>query len=80
MLIHLIQRNKYKEAAKIGRQRNRPQTKEQENSPELHELGARNLSHREFRVMIIRILKSMKKKTEKPLKKMSQKYRMQYLK
>ena len=46
----------------MERQRNGPQMKEQENSPEeLDEMEARNSSHREFRVMIIRILNSMKK-------------------
>ena len=36
--------------------------KEQENTPEeLNEMEASNLSDREFRVMIIRILNSMKK-------------------
>ena len=36
--------------------------KEQENSPEeLDEMEASNLSNREFRVMIIKILNSMKK-------------------
>ena len=47
----------------MGRQRNRPQMKEQESSPEeeLDEMEASNFSDREFRVMIIRILKSMKK-------------------
>ena len=49
----------------MGRQRNKPQRKEQENSPEeeLDEMEASNLSNREFRSMIIRILNSMKKKT-----------------
>ena len=39
----------------MGRQRNRPHVKEQENSPkeELDEMEASNLSDREFRVMII---------------------------
>ena len=43
----------------MGRHRNRPQTKEQENSPEeeLDKMEAKNLLDREFRVMIIRILK-----------------------
>ena len=46
-------------------QRNRPQMKEPENSPkELDEMEASNLSDREFRVMIIRILNSMKKDIE----------------
>ena len=48
----------------MGRQRNKPQMKEQENSPgeQMHEMEARNLSDGEFRVMIIRILNSMKKR------------------
>ena len=50
----------------MGRQRNRSQMKEQNNSPEeeLEEMEARNLSDREFRVMIIRILNGMKKGIE----------------
>ena len=44
------------------RQRNRPQVKEQVNFPEeLDEIEASNLSDGEFRVIIIRILNSMKK-------------------
>ena len=47
----------------MGRQRNRPQMKKQDNSPEeLDEMKASNLSGREFRVMIIRIDNSMKKR------------------
>ena len=46
----------------MGRQRSRPQMKEQENSPEeLDEMEASNLSDSEFKVMIIRILNNMKK-------------------
>ena len=49
----------------MGRQRNRPQVKEQENSPEaLDEMEASNLSDRKFRVMILGILKSMEKDIE----------------
>ena len=50
----------------MGRQRNRPQMKEKENSPEeeLNEMVASNLSDIEFRVMIIRILNSMKKELD----------------
>ena len=44
----------------MGRQRNRHQMKEQENPPEeLNEMEASNISDREFRVMIIRVLSSM---------------------
>ena len=48
-------------------QRNKTQVKEQRNSPEeeLDEMEASNLSHREFRVMIIRILNGIKKKQKK---------------
>ena len=45
----------------MGRQRNRPQMKDKESFPELDEIELSNLSDREFRVMIIRILNSMKK-------------------
>ena len=66
MQIYLIQKSKYKEATKIGRKRNKPPKKVQENSPceELDEMEASNLSDSKFRVMIIRILNSMKKETE----------------
>ena len=63
MQIYLIHRNKYKEASKMERQRNRPQRKEPENFPEekLDKMEASNLSDRKFRVMIIRILNNIKK-------------------
>ena len=50
----------------MERQRNRPQMKEQENSPEeeIDDMEASNLSDREFRVMIIRTLNNMKKDIE----------------
>ena len=56
----------------MGRQTNRLQMKEQENSPreELDEIEAHNLS--EFRVIIIRIFNSMKKYIE-TIKRTSQK-------
>ena len=48
--------------------------KTQENSPEeLDEMKASNLSNREFRVMIIRILNSMKNKDVEIIKRTSQK-------
>ena len=60
--VYIIYRNKYKEAAKMGGQRNMPQRKEQENYPEeLNEMEGSNLSDIEFRVMILRILNSIKK-------------------
>ena len=50
----------------MERQRNRPQMKEQQNFPEgeLDEMEASNLSDRELKVIIIRILNSMKKDIE----------------
>ena len=49
----------------MGRQRNRYHVKEQDKYPEkLYEMEASNLSDREFRVMIIRILNTMKKDIE----------------
>ena len=46
----------------MGGRRNRPQMKERQNSPEeLDEMEASNLSDREFRVITIGILNSMKK-------------------
>ena len=51
----------------MGRQKNRPQMKEQENptEEELDEMEASNLLDGEFRVIIIRIFKRMKKETIK---------------
>ena len=56
---------KYKEDDKMGRQRNRPQMKEQGNFPEeLGKMELSNLSYIEFRAMSIRILNRMKKDIE----------------
>ena len=57
----------------MGRQRSRSQIKEQRNSPEkeLNEVEASNLSDRDFRVMIIRTLNSMKKRHRDHKKKKS---------
>ena len=49
----------------MGRQRNRPQMKEQENFlEELDEMEVSNSSDGQFRVMIIRVLKNMQKDIE----------------
>ena len=65
----------------MGRQRNRPQKKEHENSPEEEqdEMEVSNLSDREFRVMIITVLNSMKKDRE-TIKKDQSKIKNEYLK
>ena len=49
-----------------GRQGNKPQMKEQENSPEqeLNEMETNNLSDIKFKVMIMRMLNSMKNDIE----------------
>ena len=74
MQIYLINRNKYKDVVKMGGPRNRFQMKEQENSTEeLDGMEASNLSDREIRVMIIRMLNSMKKRHRKHKKRTSQK-------
>ena len=66
MQTYLTHKNKHKEASKKGRKRNKSQIKEQENPPqqELNKRAESNLSNIEFRVMIIRILNSMKKDIE----------------
>ena len=76
-----MHRNKYKEAAKLGRQINRPQMREQ-NSPEeeLDEMEISNLLDREFRVKTIRISNSMEKDTETIKKDLSEIKKLQYLK
>ena len=57
----------------MGRKINRTQMKEQDNIPEeeLNEMEASNLLDMEFRIMIIRILNSMKKDI-KTIKRVSQ--------
>lgn len=60
-MIYLINRNKYRAAAKIGRPRNMPQIKECEKSleKELNKTEASNLSDTEFTTMIVRMLKNI---------------------
>ena len=59
--IHQMHRSKHKETTKRGRQRNNPQTKEKEKSPEkvLSEIKARNLSDTEFKVMALRRFRNL---------------------
>ena len=59
--ISLIDRNKQKETAKIGRQRNHLQAKEKEASPEkeVSEIEASKLADIKFKVMVIRMLKEL---------------------
>ncbi|KAF6104159.1 hypothetical protein HJG60_011177 [Phyllostomus discolor] len=59
--IYLIHRNKHKEVAKMERQRNMPQIKKQEKSPEkeLNEMKASALPDIEFKTVVIKVLKEL---------------------
>ena len=60
--LYLIHRNRYKEAAKLRRQRNMAQMKEQNNIPEkeLNETEITNQSHAEFKIVVIRMLRELR--------------------
>ena len=60
--LHLIHRNKHREAAKLRRQRNRAQMKEQIETPGkgLNKMEISNLSDEEFKTLVIRMLKEIK--------------------
>ena len=60
-LINLVHINKQEESPKIGRERNNPQSKGKEESPEgvLNEIKANNVSDVEFKIMIIRMFKEL---------------------
>ena len=57
----LIHRNKHREAAKMRRQRNMAQVKEQIKTleKELNEMEISNLSDAEFKTLVIRMLKEL---------------------
>ena len=61
MQLHLIHRNKYKEAVKIRRQRHMAQMKEQIKTPEkeLNKMEISTLSDAQFKTMVIRMLKEL---------------------
>ena len=58
---YLIHRNKHREAAKVRRQRNMSQMKEQIKTPnkELKKMEINNLSDAEFKILVIRLLKEL---------------------
>ena len=60
--LHLIQRNKHREAAKMRRQRDMAQMKEQIKTPEkeLNKMEISSLSDTEFKTLVIRMLKGTK--------------------
>ena len=59
--LYLIHRNKYREAAKMRRQRNMAQLKVQIKTPEkeLNEMEISNLSEAEFKTLVIKMLKEL---------------------
>ena len=76
--LYLIHRNKNKEAAKMRRQRNMAQMKEQIKTPEkeLNKVEISNLSDAEFKTLVIRRLKELSEDLSS-MKRSSQKQRMQ---
>ena len=58
---YLIHRNKHREAAKMRRQRNMAQMKEQIKTPEeeLNEMEISNLSEAKFKTLVIMMLKEL---------------------
>ena len=60
--LYLIHRNKHGEAVKTRRQRNMAQIKEQIKTPgkELKEIEISNLSHAEFKTLVIRMLEEIR--------------------
>ena len=59
--LYLIHRNQHREAAKMRRQRNMAQMKEQNKTPEndLNKTEITNLSDAEFKILVIRMLKEL---------------------
>ena len=59
--LYLIHRNKHREAAKMRRQRNMAQMKEQIKTPEkeLNKMEISNLSDAEFKTLFMRMLKEL---------------------
>ena len=59
--LYLIHRNKHKEAAKMRRQRNTAQMREQIKTPEkdLNKMEISNLSDAEFKTLVVRMLKEL---------------------
>ena len=62
--LDLIHRSKHREAAKMRRQRNMPQMKEQikTSEKELNEMEISNLSDAEIKTLVIRRLKELRRR------------------
>ena len=58
--LHLIHRNKCKEAAKMMRQRNVSRVKDQNSRKRLNKMEISNLSDAEFKTLVIRMLKELR--------------------
>ena len=73
--LYLIHRNKYREAAKMRRQRNMAQIKVQIKTPEkeLNEMEISNLSEAEFKTLVMRMLKELSEDLSSMKKRSSQK-------
>ena len=71
----LPNRNKHREAAKMRRQRNMAQIKEQIKTPEkdINEIEISNLSDAEFKILVIRMLKELSEEDLNRIKRSSQK-------
>ena len=61
--LYLMHRNKHREAAKMRRQRNMAQMKEQIKTPEkgLNDMEISNLSDAEFKTLFIRMLRELRR-------------------
>ena len=59
--LYLIHRNKHRGAAKLERQKNMAQMKEHIKTPEkeLNKMEISNLSHAEFKILAVRMLKEL---------------------
>ena len=56
--LYLMHRNKHREAAKMRRQRNMAQRKEQRNlHKKVSDMETSNLSHAEFKTLVLRMLR-----------------------
>ena len=79
--LYLIHRNKYREAAKMRRQRNMAQMKVQIKTPEkeLNKMEISNVSDAEFKTLVIRVLRELSEDLNS-IKRSSQKQRIYKLK
>jgi len=60
-LFSLIRRNKQRKSNKMRRQRNMLQTKEQGKTYKLNEMEISNLSNKDFKVMVIKMLPGLER-------------------